>query len=92
MAADDTHHTRYHVIPRHLLPDTAHSASRDVSRLQLRMLPPSIVTIPRAGSACAAYPTTSSYRALSLSILLWICTGLPHTPVWGYRDVASPRL
>ena len=92
MAADDTHHTRYHVTPRYLLPDTTRGTSRDGSRLQLRMLPPSIVTIPRAGSACRACPTTSSDWALSLSILLWTCTCLPHTPVWGYRDVASPRL
>ena len=33
MAADDTHHTRYHVTPRHPLPDTVHGASRDVSHL-----------------------------------------------------------
>ena len=41
MAADDTHHTRYHVTPRYLLPDTAHSASRDVSHLPLCRHPPS---------------------------------------------------
>ena len=41
MAADDTHHTRYHVTPRYLLPDTAHSASRDISRLPLCRHPPS---------------------------------------------------
>ena len=78
--------------PRHLLPDTAHSASRDVSRLPLCRHPPSPPQHHVLAPACAACPTTSSYRALSLSILLWICTGLPHTPVWGGADSHRHRL
>ena len=41
MAADDTHHTRHHVTPRYLLPDTAHGTSRDGSHPPLCWPPPS---------------------------------------------------
>ena len=91
MAADGTHHTQYHVSPT---PAARHRAWHLARRLVPTALqaPSLTAAAPRVGSSCAACPTTPSDRAPPLSILLQICTGPPHTPVWGYRDVASPRL